>query len=134
MTKKNILWMSLIGTSIFSFLLFLVLNDSCGNYYEFCKSTFVLTTNLLFIFPVIFLFSLITYKMRESTFRSWLHFSYWWVSISVLLVLIIPNGQGGGYMPSLLDKESVAFIMSFFYSVISLILITYKSIKLRGKK
>ncbi|MCX6735762.1 MAG: hypothetical protein NTZ13_01640 [Candidatus Parcubacteria bacterium] len=77
----------------------------------------------------VFLFSLITYPLREETFRSWLHFAKWWVPMSVLLVLITPDGQGGGYMPSLIDKQVVAFLTSAIFTLISLIIVIYKSIR-----
>ena len=84
---------------------------------------------MLLPFWPITVFSLITYPLREETFQSWLHFAKWFVPLSILLVLLTPDGQSGGYMPSLIDKQVIAFLTSALFTLVSLIIIIYKSIK-----
>ncbi len=103
-----------------------------GNIYP-CMDVLYLIELMFLSFLPITIFSLITYPLREETFRSWLRFAKWWVPMSMLLVLITPDGQSGGYMPSLIDKQVVAFLTSAVFIIISLIIVLYKSIKLRGK-
>jgi len=133
LTKKKVFWISLVGGFIFAFLLFFVLNDYCGLYKDLCRSLYDGTASFLFIFPLIFLFSLITYPLRDEVFQSWLRFAKWWIPLSILLVLVMPDGQGGGYMPSLIDKQTIAFLMSSIFILVSTIKIISKSIELRGK-
>ena len=43
-------------------------------------------------FPIIFLFSLITYKLPDLVFTRWWHFTRWFVSLSIFLVAMINSG------------------------------------------
>jgi hypothetical protein len=138
MTKKNILLLSFVGASVYG-ILFLYsdsLYDYCfagGRCLEFWNSLKIIGP-IIFPFPAVFLFSLITYFMREETFRSWLHFVYWWVPLSIFLTLITTESGGGGFGPQMSwGKEDTAFVFSALFAVISLILIIVKSWKLKGK-
>lgn len=133
LTKKKVFWTSLVGGFIFIFLLSFVLNDSCGLYKDLCRSFYDNTANFLFLFPIILIFSLITYFLREEVFQAWMHFAKWWIPLSIFFVLIMPDGQGGGYMPSLIDKQTIAFLMSSIFILVSIIKIISKSIELRKK-
>ncbi|TRZ53368.1 hypothetical protein D4R99_00930 [bacterium] len=137
LTKKKIFWISLIGFVPFT-LLFIFrdsLYDYCfagGHCWQFWDSLDIIGA-ILFIFPFVFLFSLITYFLREEVFQAWLRFVKWWIPLSILLVLIMPDGQGGGYMPSLIDKQTIAFLMSSIFIFVSTVKIISKSIELRKK-
>lgn len=75
--------------------------------------------------------SLLTYKMRNEIFRSWINFAKWWVPITMLLILIIP-GDSGGWGISFPPLDGVfALYSSGFFLLISLILIAYKFFTLR---
>ena len=84
-----------------------------------------LTSMLLFVFPFVFLFSLITYKMRDEVSRAWITFAKWWVPAQILLVLLTPESSGG-YFVVILDKQLVAILLSALFVLISLLLIIYK--------
>lgn len=85
-------------------------------------------------FLPIFLFSLVTYKMREEVFRAWFNFTKWWVPISIFLILITPDSSGGSFgIPNVFDKGFLAFILAALFFIISLVIIVRKSLKLRGK-
>ena len=89
-------------------------------------------TIFYYLIPFILLFSLLTYKMHERVFRSWLHFAYWWVPLSIILTFLAGGGSGGGFgMPNIFDREFVAFIFSALFFVISLIIIVWKYIATR---
>jgi hypothetical protein len=64
--------------------------------------------------------------MREEVFRSWLHFAYWWVPLSIILTLITPDGSGGWGIPNLISPEIVAITFSSLFAIISLIIIIWK--------
>lgn len=72
--------------------------------------------------------------MREEVFRAWFNFAKWWIPISIFLTLIMPGGSGGGFgIPSIFDKEFLAFVLAALFIIISLIIIITKSLKLRKK-
>lgn len=81
----------------------------------------------LFIFPVSLLFSLTTYFLKEQVFRAWVNFVKWWVPLQILLVLITPESSGG-YFVSLIDKQFVAIILSGIFTILSLVIIIWKSV------
>ncbi|MCK9351167.1 MAG: hypothetical protein WCT49_01070 [Candidatus Paceibacterota bacterium] len=135
MTKKNIvLFSALVGTITFFLLIFSSEIGLCPRNIGTCSQSYDATATNFFLFLPILFFSLITYKLREETFRAWLHFAYWWVPLSMFLTLITPESRGGGFGPQISwGKEDTAFVFSGLFAIISLILIIYKSIKLRGK-
>lgn len=132
-TKKNILVSS--GIIVVLFLVF----DSVGTFrlcggveYGSCMDKLHGFFGIFLpIFPL-FLFSLITYKMREEIYKTWFYFARWWVPLSMLLVLISPEYSNDWMFP--IEKGSVAFVTSLLFTVISLILIAWKWFVLRGKK
>ncbi|MFA5831093.1 MAG: hypothetical protein WC878_04670 [Candidatus Paceibacterota bacterium] len=132
MTKKNVLLISSNLIVILCFLAYIQTGDICymkswcRNFWEEIN----LLGAILFIFIPIFLFSLITYKMRDEVFRSWIHFSCWWIPLSTIVSLITPESSSSLFS---LDGKKIAVASSFLFALISLILIIYKSVKLRGK-
>lgn len=132
MTKKKVFLFSLIGTVVI-----LVLSPS--NLYAFCfqQGNCVLLWDVIelinpytFIVPPIFLFSLITYRLREEAFRAWLHFAYWWVPLSLVMTYLAAGSSGGGFgIPNVFDQEFVALILSGLFLIISLFLIIYRALR-----
>lgn len=84
--------------------------------------------NLLIFIPL-FLFSLITYKMRDEVYRTWLRFAYVWIPLSMGLIFLAPEYSTDWMYP--VEKGSVAFLTSLLFVIISLILIIWKSITVR---
>ena len=89
---------------------------------------YVAGVNLL---PVIalFLFSLITYKMRDEVYRAWLRLVYVWIPLSMVLIFFAPQYSTDWMYPVV--KSTVAFLTSLLFVVVSLILIAWKSITTR---
>ena len=88
----------------------------------------------LFSFPI-FLLSLILHFTREQVFRSWLKFARIFLPIAIALIVLTPSGSGGfsaGFGGP--DRETVTEELAALFSLISLVLIVYKSIKLRSRK
>lgn len=135
-TKKIVLWGSFGGIMIYLSLFFR--RDLLSIFHQDLRYSLDNFTEIVgpfvFLFPIIFLFSLITYKMREEVFCAWFNFTKWWIPISIFLTLITPGSSGGGFgIPSIFDKEFLAFILSALFFIISLVIIVRKSLKLRGK-
>ncbi|MEK7068888.1 MAG: hypothetical protein AAB947_00735 [Patescibacteria group bacterium] len=131
-TKNNVFVVSMCGMVFFAFLFFL----STGACYDrvWCQILQDTFSNenltVAFLFPPLFLFSLITYKMREKVFRAWLHFAYWWVPLSIVLTFLSRGGGGFG-MPNVFDQEFVAFVFSALFFIVSLLIIAWKYIATR---
>lgn len=130
LTKKNVLVVSgLIGGGL---LLLEPIKTStiCGMGSTSCIDTVFLIAMLLYVFPFVFLFSLITYYLPEAVFRAWVNFAKWWVPIQILLVYLTPESSGG-YFVVLMDKQFAAIILSGLFVLISLGIIVWKSIAAR---
>jgi hypothetical protein len=72
---------------------------------------------------------------KEAVYLAWRKFALWFLSISALIIFSAPEYSGGGFigMSYGFTREIMSMTLSVLFLLISLILITYKSIKLRGK-
>ena len=124
LNKKNVLWISGIITIIFLVSNIVGTYNICGKYsIGNCPSIIHNILILFLIFISIFILSLITYKMRDLVFQSWLKFAYVWVPLTIVLTFMAPE-----YDSSLLPitKGVVSFYMSLLFLIISTIIITLK--------
>ena len=129
LTKRNVLIGSGILAGIFSISLISIFYGLCGEFSRDCKNIFGVFGQFLFPFPPLFLFSLITYKMREEVYQAWFRFARWWIPLSVILILITPSESGTWAVPSLLDKGMTAFLFSALFALISPLIIIYTHLK-----
>lgn len=132
MTKKRLL----ITTGFLS--LFFIVLDRIGTFHlcggKEYNSCVDIAYNLIVIsFPIIplFLFSLITFKMREEIFQPWWKFARVWIPVSMLAILISPSSSSNFIFP--IEKGTVAFFSSALFVVISLVIIARQSLQLRKK-
>lgn len=144
-TKKTVLFMAIVA-----FVSVFILNNPlmfgfCKNIREattfntkLCMDGSVLPEAVsllgLYLSVTIFFLSLITYKMRDEIFHTWLKFAYWCVPLTIVLTLLTPGGRGGWGIPSLIDPETVSFVFSALFALISSIIILVKYFKLRRKQ
>ena len=100
MTKKNILWISVVGSLLFLSLIFLLESHTCSREWMWCREYIWNSSNLilrlLLVTPPLLLFSLLTYRMRDEVFNAWISFAKWFVPVIILITLIIQSGSGGG--------------------------------------
>jgi len=128
MNKKTVLAISLVGTVV-GFLItgLTMLKFWCGPNGYACWDRLEFVGNLLLIFLPAFVFSIITYFLREEVFRAWLRFAYWWIPVSLVFIYLAGGWSGGGFgIPAVLDQEFVSLILSGLFVLISLLLIAYK--------
>jgi len=124
-TKKNVLVISLLGSLIFFCVLFYINNFylkadySCGIY---CDTFWIFSL----IFIPILIGSIITYKMKSYVFSNWIKFTFWFFIFSFLILLLVPF-KCDVYLR--ICKESLTWFFSVIYSLISLILIIFKSLE-----
>lgn len=127
-TKKNILRVaSVVVVFLALVLIFLPSPYRCGVYENICDS-FGNTFLVLIVFLPLFLFSLITYRMREEVFLAWWMFTRLWVPLSMLLVLLMPS-DNGPFIP--IDKGHVSILMSGFFFLLSAAIVVTTSVKTR---
>jgi hypothetical protein len=117
--KKNVLLVSGIGGGLFLFLLMLLLNNACGEYRDVCMNIYIPIAYLCFSFPVIFLLSLITYKMHDNVFRAWWSFARWFVPIIIIMTFILNNSGGGGTIG--MNQDFTFFILGILYLILVIV-------------
>ncbi len=96
------------------------LNESCGSLVKFIKLLF-------YVFPAIFLFSVISFFVSDKAFFSWRKFTVVFFLIYLAILIVTPWYLGDAFLN--LQKAHISYLGLFVYSLISLILIVYKSLK-----
>jgi hypothetical protein len=138
MTKLKVLLISLAG----GVLCLLLAGERkmlvfwCGVGGVDCQNKLAYFSDFLILFLPIFLFSLVTYFIKEEVFKAWLKFTYWYFPVYILSILFLSGmGGGGGYMiGNVFDSNFFAISLSGLYIIISLILVVYKAVSLKGSK
>jgi preprotein translocase subunit SecG len=103
--------------------------DKYSNYEELGALTSILSIFFFFISVILF-----ARLKSEAIFKSWKIFTYWWLPLSALFILSAPSSGGGSIgIGGGIDREIVTWWFAGLFFIISLILIIYKSIKLKGK-
>ena len=82
--------------------------------------------NLFLISLPLFVFSVIYFFLRKYDFKFWFKVTLIFLFLYSIIYFIVPT-QGDGYI--WFQRETVALLGSFLYSIISLTLIIYKSLK-----
>ena len=118
--KKIVLRVSGIGGGLFVALLLALLYGFCGSYRHICKEIYTPIAYLFFSFPFLFLFSLISYKMRDEVFQAWWNFARWWVPVIIVSTFLLDNasGTGGGYLG--MGQDFIFLIQGILYTILIL--------------
>lgn len=87
---------------------------------------------ILLPFIPAFVFSLITYFLKEGVFRAWFYFACVWIPLSMIAVFMVPESSGGLFANAF-SKHMISFMLSIIFSIISLCIILTQSWRLRGK-
>lgn len=136
MSKKTLLIISitvtiLTGLSFFSRDLALSSNlcplispDVCWSYVRDIKDVF---DPFIFLFPIVLIFSLTTYRLHEEIFRAWLKFAYLWVPLSIVVMFLLSmDTGGGGFGMNLIHPEAIAMFFAGVFTVVSIVIIAWK--------
>ncbi len=70
------------------------------------------------LFVPLFIFSLITYWMRQGVYESWFRFARWWIPFSMLAIFLAPEYSSDWMYP--IEKASVVFVSSIVFMIASL--------------
>jgi hypothetical protein len=106
--------------------------EAYDNFWFYWENTEAVVEIIGLFSLVTFLSSAILYFLREEVFLSWFKFAKYYLPIALFLILGF-SSDGGGSFSMGNDMEGMVFFSASIYFLISLILIIYKSIKLRGK-
>ena len=98
----------------------------------FCPFTLASTETILLPVIPLFLFSLITYWMRDDIYRAWFTFARWAIPLCMILILISPEYAHDWMFP--IEKGTVAFFSSIIFSIISILIIGIKFVASRKSK
>ena len=124
-TKKNVL----VSSIVFLFLYIVSYYNKIlmlPNFYrDFCCID-DRKLNLFFIFLPIFIFTIIFINLNKRTFSSWKKFTLIYLVFYIIIYFLVPT-QANGYL--WFQRETISFVGSIIYSLISLILIIFKSLK-----
>ena len=130
MNKKTILIVSGLITGILLVANWIGTFQLCGGreYGQCMDYSYSTMINFLPIIPL-FLFSLITYKMRDEVYMAWLRFARVWIPVSMILIFLAPE-YSSDWMYSI-EKGPIAFFSSLLFVIIALTLIVWKRFSLR---
>jgi hypothetical protein len=78
----------------------------------------------IFILPM-FIFSLITYFLREEVFRAWFRFTYWWIPLSFIIVLFSSSRQPANIV-GISDQAIFGVLTLGLYVLVSLSIVVLK--------
>lgn len=144
LNKKNVLLIGLLGSLILLVYIYIggSYADACYSK-NWCRDLEKISEPIVYtliIFPILFLLSLITYKLRNEVFERWFKFARWYAPLWVVLAFFLssnlggPSGFGIGGAVNAWFINLLIFTPLALFLLISLILIVTKSFALRGKK
>jgi len=119
--------------------LFLIIIEYAGTYF-WCDlliknghesgCPFVMSDIKFILFPIIplFIFSLITYKMRDEVFQFWWKFARIWIPLSMFAIIISPS-TGNWMIP--IEKGNVALFSMILFTISSVFIIVCKHFQLK---
>ncbi|HBR78871.1 MAG TPA: hypothetical protein DEA46_00385 [Candidatus Moranbacteria bacterium] len=120
--KKNVLFLSIILVAS-SLVAVFSRQIGIGPSYSYSDCADFFDTLFMIIFPAIplFIFSLITYPMKENVFQAWWQFTRVWIPISMLAILIAPSYSHNWMFP--IEKGTVASFSSLIYIITNILII-----------
>lgn len=124
MTRKKILVIEIVGLMILAIAIAVSIKGSCSANFICDRPHDDSMAKILFPIIPLFIFSLITYKMRQEMYQAWWKFARIWIPLSMLAVLISPSNTSNWMFP--IEKGTVAFFSSCAFVIISLVIIAYQ--------
>ena len=131
MVKRIILFVSLAVVVLWIVTDQLHLIRLCGEVsHTFCREvSYNIMIASIIILPV-FIFSIITYFLREEVFRIWARFTVWWVPLSFVIVLFASSRQSANIV-GLSDQAIFGFLSWGLYVLVSFIIVVWKYVATR---
>lgn len=99
----------------------------------YVSKTFNSVGVFLFDFSVVFsVICGILFFVRNEAFRAWSKFTMFFLPLSVAFVLLVPKISSDPFFP--IEKKIVSFSLAVVFLVVSILIITFKSIQLRKEE
>ena len=136
-SKKIVLTISficllfLVGTSVFV----CNIDNWCANHSP--QTLGFLSTIVFPPFVLVFLFSLITFKMKDDVFRAWRNFAVWAVPLIIAVALLLAYLPSQGGMAAVIGGAYILlliYLLNILFFIISLVIIVYKWAQLQKKR
>ena len=122
-------WVLFVSGALSAIVLFMATQEPfkfCGETWRDCMHLNFVAVQTLFPIIPLFLFSLVTYFMRESVYSMWAKFAIPATLFSILAIFFTQDSSGGGFGPQLsFGKGDVALICGALFVLISLAIIAY---------
>lgn len=136
--RKLILIISVIGTLVGYVLSNPLVFGICQRKYLFNNIQGCLDSTIsgigepLLIFSILLVVILsILLFLNKNIFKSWLRFAAWWIPLSIILIVITPETSNSWMPLYFIGKGTVTVLMAGIFSIISLILIAWKTFAAR---
>lgn len=129
-SKKILLILGIIGTLAFIYSYTQPSHSVYGEFgYKYDLMERISRWTVFFV-PV-FLLSLLTSPLKNEVYKSWEKFTLYAITFNVISLVLLPEPNGNiNILPT---PSDAAYYVSGLFFLISLILIAYKSYRLRGK-
>ena len=134
-TKKNVLLSSGLLVLVWIFEVFISpLDNVCANQVYCANIADNVGTIIFFFAPVVFTLSLVTCFLRDVVFILWARIMLLWIIVASIVIIFTPHNLHGGLFATDTGKPFIALLSAGLLMIISLLIITFKSIQLRRKK
>ena len=133
LAKKNILILSGFATLFFIVSAFPEQIGICEHENLDCIQGSFTVFKFLMPISLVFFFSAIIYPLREEIFSAWIRFTRWAVPLSVILISLAPDYEGGWMVLFPHDKGRVSVWLTGIFFVVSIGIILYKYMSSRKK-
>jgi hypothetical protein len=126
-----------LGLSIVAFIISYIITrpdvyNACWS--SICADSFVeiFGPTLVLFSLTSFIFLILLYFLPPSIFKAWRKFVYWFVPLSVVLIVLVPADGSGAFMPGP-DREIAIWLFASLYALIGMLLIAMKWIRVHSK-
>lgn len=132
MTKRNVLLAVVIFVVIFFISVFSREISICPSFsYSSCAEFFDAFAAIIFSIISLFVFSLITFKMRDEVYQTWWKFASVVTALSMFAILISPSNSSNWMFP--IEKGNVAALSSLTFIISNILVISFKYNSLKRK-
>ncbi len=123
-SKKTILFVSIFMAAIAIVSGLFEPFRLCGDSWRSCMDLNFAFSQLIFPSLPLFIFSTITFFLRDSVFHAWARFAVPATILSMLAIFFMQDSGSGGFGPQLsFGKGDVALITGLLFVVISIVII-----------
>jgi hypothetical protein len=113
----------------------------CRRIYSFNDDIGCLDKTIATIGTPLFTYALVTIPaslalifVKKDVFNAWLRFAAWWLPLSVVLIATTSENSNSWMPIYFISKDLVTQVMASLFTIISLILIAWKTFATRSKK